>query len=91
MKRAAGMSLTRLILALAVPAAGWGAEERVDTVVYAKLGNGYQRAKAPDGSFEPEYYALSNGGLIAGTVSDNTIARVTYPDDAERAGRRWLG
>jgi hypothetical protein len=87
MKRPTRQILIRLMLALAGPSAGWSAAETVDTVVYARLGHGYQRAKAPDGSFQPEYYALSNGGLIAGTTSDNTIARVTYPEVAVIAER----
>jgi hypothetical protein len=70
------------ILALATPAAGWAEEETVATAVYAKVGSGYKRAKAKDGSFKPEYYALSNGGRIYGTVSDITVDRVTYPEVA---------
>jgi len=62
-----------------------GAEQTVTTVVYAKIGNGYKREKAKDGSFKPEYYALSNGGRIAGTTSDVTIDRVTYAEVAEIA------
>jgi hypothetical protein len=69
------------ILALAVAAAG-GAAETVATAVYAKIGNGYKRAKAKDGSFKPEYYALSNGGLIRGTMNDITVDRVSYRDVA---------
>jgi len=63
----------------------FAAEENVATVVYAKIGNGYKREKAKDGSFKPEYYALSNGGRIAGTTSDLTIDRVTYAEVAEIA------
>lgn len=75
------------ILALGTPVAGWAAEEAVTTVVYARIGNGYKREKAKDGSPKPEYYALSNGGRIYGTSSDSTIDRVTYPEVAEIAGR----
>jgi hypothetical protein len=68
-------------LALGLPAK----EETVATAVYSRVGNGYKREKLKDGSFKPEYYALSNGGRIAGTTSDLTIDRVTYPEVAEIA------
>jgi hypothetical protein len=74
------------ILALAMAAAG-GAAETVATAVYAKIGNGYQRAVAKDGTFKPEYYALSNGGRIYGTTRDLTVDRVAYPEVAEIAAR----
>lgn len=76
-----------VILALAVPAASWAAAETVATAVYARVGNGYRRAKAGDGSFKPEYYALSNGGRMAGTTTDITVDRVAYPEVAEIAMR----
>ena len=74
------------MMALAVATAGW-AEEKVATAVYAKIEKGYKREKAKDGSFKPEYYALSNGGRIYGTISDHTVDRVTYPQVAEIAMR----
>jgi hypothetical protein len=85
MKRPTGKFLIRLILAMAGPAAGGAAEETVATAVYANVGHGYKREKAKDGSFKPEYYALSNGGRIYGTTSDLTVDRVTYPEVAEIA------
>ena len=75
-----------VILALAGPGAGW-AEDKVATAVYARIEKGYKREKARDGSFKPEYYALSNGGRIYGTVSDYTVDRVTYPQVSEIAMR----
>ena len=66
---------------------GLTAEETVATALYARVGNGYKREKAKDGSFKPEYYALSNGGRIYGTINDHTIDRVTYPEVAEIAMR----
>lgn len=59
------MKLTRyglwmvVVLAFAGPAAGWAADETVATAVYARIGNGYMRERLKDGSFKPEYYALS--------------------------------
>jgi len=54
----------------------------VSTAVYARVGNGYQRARAKDGSFKPEYFALANGGRIGGTMWDNTVDRVSYREVA---------
>lgn len=81
-KISAAMILLALAATVMRPAA-----EKVDTVVYSRIGNGYKRERRPDGSFKPEYYALSNGGRIYGTASDNTIERVTYPEVAEIAAR----
>ena len=63
------------------------ADETVATAVYAKIGNGYNRAEGKDGTFKPEYYALSNGGRLFGTGTDVTIDRVTYAQVAEIAMR----
>ncbi|AOS44880.1 hypothetical protein Verru16b_01949 [Lacunisphaera limnophila] len=69
---------------LAVAAAAVGADAgKVATAVYAKIDPGYKRVKAKDGSYKPEYYALSNGGLIEGTTSDSTVDRVSYRDVAK--------
>ena len=77
----------RFLVCGLVLATGLLAEETVATAVYARVGSGYKREKAGDGSFKPEYYALSNGGRIAGTSSDLTVDRVTYPQVAEIAMR----
>lgn len=55
----------------------------VATSAYSRVGNGYKRERLEDGSFKPEYYALANGGRIAGTTGDVTVDRVTYPEVAE--------
>jgi hypothetical protein len=70
---------------LFAPALLQAADQTVATAVYANIGNGYRREKARDGSFKPEYYALSNGGRIYGTTSDKTVDRVGYPQVAEIA------
>jgi hypothetical protein len=59
--------------------------DTVATAVYSRVDRSYKRAKANDGSFKPEYYALSNGGRIYGTASDITVDRVTYAQVAEIA------
>src|SRR6478609_7013974 len=65
----------------------WAGDTTVATAVYARVGNGYQRGRKPDGTFKPEYYAISNGGRVAGTTSDATIDRVKYPEVAAIAMR----
>ena len=72
---------------LFAPALLRAADQTVTTAVYANIGNGYKREKARDGSFKPEYYALSNGGRIYGTTSDLTVDRIAYPEVAEIAMR----
>ncbi len=84
MKAALMAGAALVLMALPVTRA---AEEMVATAVYAKIGNGYKREKTRDGSFKPEYYALSNGGRIDGTGRDLTVDRVTYPQVAEIATR----
>ena len=83
MKRTARL----VICGFAMLTAGLIAEETVATAIYARVGNGYKREKAKDGSFKPEYYALSNGGRLDGTTGDNTVDRVTYPEVATIASR----
>ncbi|AOS44876.1 hypothetical protein Verru16b_01945 [Lacunisphaera limnophila] len=68
------------VLTWAAPLVSEEKDGTVATAVYANIGNGYQRVKAKDGSYKPEYYALSNGGRIYGTISDITVDRVTYPE-----------
>ena len=63
------------------------AQETTSTAVYSRIGRDYTRERLKDGSFKPEYYALSNGGRIEGTTSDVTVDRVGYPEVAETAAR----
>jgi hypothetical protein len=57
------------------------------TSVHSKTVNGYQRHKQPDGSFKPEYYALSNGGAVTGTTRDDSIERLAFPQLAQVLGQ----
>ena len=66
-------------------------DTNVVTAVFARAGNGYKRAISADGSFKPEYYAISNGGRVDGTTTDATIDRVTYPEVAAIAMRQLAG
>jgi hypothetical protein len=54
------------------------ASDSVVTAVYAKVANNYKREKLPDGSFKPEYYAISNGGFIPGVGRDASIDKVPF-------------
>jgi hypothetical protein len=67
------------------------ADTTVATAVSSRVGNGYQRERLPDGSFKTEFYALSNGGRVAGTTSDATVDKVAYPEVAEIAMRLLAG
>jgi len=69
----------------------WAADNSVATAVSSRVGNGYKRARKPDGAFKPEYYAISNGGRVSGTTSDATVDRVKYPEVAEIAMRLLAG
>ena len=83
MKRNLRVMLCGLVLLVS----GLPAEETVATAVYSRIGNGYKRERLPDGSFKPEYYALANGGRIAGTTSDRTMDRITYAEVAQVSAR----
>lgn len=74
---------TRLALIVAL---GWGglvgpmlAADAITTSVYSQVGNGYKRTKLADGSFAREYYAISNGGALPGTIRDASIEEVKFP------------
>jgi hypothetical protein len=56
-----------------------GADETVSTAVFSRISKEYRRDRLPDGSFKPEYFALGNGGMVAGTTRDKTVERVAYP------------
>lgn len=54
-------------------------------VVYSWVSEEYRRERLVDGSLQPEFYALSNGGRVPGTTSDATIDRVAFPEIATLA------
>ena len=54
------------------------ASDSLVTAVYAKVANNYKREKLPNGSFKPEYYAISNGGFIPGIGRDASIDKVPF-------------
>ena len=55
------------------------AEDTVSTAVFSRVSKEYQRARLPDGSFKPEYFAIANGGMVPGTSRDKTVEQVNYP------------
>jgi hypothetical protein len=61
--------------------AAQGDEEIV--AVSSKAWKGYVRAKLPDGSPVPEYYAFGNGGRISGPMADTTIDKLSFMDIAK--------
>lgn len=58
------------------------ADDTVSTAVFSRVSKEYQRVRLPDGGFNPEFYAIANGGMVAGTTRDQTVERVTYPEIA---------
>lgn len=72
------------------PGAG-AADEMIDTSVSSRVSDGYKRARNTGGSFKAEYYAISNGGRVYGTTSDETVERVQYPEVAAIAIRLLAG
>jgi len=87
MTRRAARIVSVALLGTLVAPLGLLAEETVATAVYSRIGNGYRRERLADGRFRPEFYALGNGGKIAGTTTDPTMDRVGYPEVATMAMR----
>jgi hypothetical protein len=57
-----------------------GAAEGSDgiTAVASKTSSDYKRARLPDGSFQPEYYAFGSGGNWGGELKDLTIDNLSF-------------
>jgi hypothetical protein len=51
----------------------------VQTSVSSRVAPEYQRKVLPNGMPEKELYALSNGGMAAGTTSDSSVEKVSFP------------
>lgn len=52
------------------------------TAVASKVSTDYVRARLPDGSFQPEFYAFGEGGNWGGQLSDATIDKMNFMDVA---------
>jgi hypothetical protein len=86
-----------LLLAAALVGAGCGTSQAGDAtaaagsanaaVVFSGVGNGYLRARNPDGSFKPETYQLKNGGSFGGARSDGTMDKLDFQDLSPSIGR----
>lgn len=71
----------RLVLGLGVALTGateLKAADAITTAVFSQAEKGYKRKKAKDGSWEREYYAMSNGGVLPGTTKDVTVDKVHF-------------
>ena len=53
-------------------------ENAVLTSVFAKTDKNYRRFKEPDGKWERQYYAMVNGGPVAGTIRDNAQENIPF-------------
>lgn len=53
-------------------------EDSVLTSVYAKTEKSYRRKKDEKGRWVKEYYAMSNGGPVDGTIRDNAQDRIKF-------------
>jgi hypothetical protein len=81
------LAILFVILAVAPMSLRAGGSDALVTSVHSKTLNGYKREKLPDGSFKPEYYALSNGGAFKGTTRDDSIERLAFPQLAQVLGQ----
>jgi hypothetical protein len=50
--------------------------------VASKVATDYIRARQPDGTFKPEYYAFGNGGNWGGEIKDESIDKMGFMDVA---------
>lgn len=53
-------------------------ENAVLTSVFSKTEKSYQRQKDADGKWVREYYAMSNGGPVEGTIKDNAQEKIKF-------------
>jgi hypothetical protein len=65
-------------LLLLNPLVGADDESSVLTAVFAKTDRAYKRQKDADGKWVREYYAMSNGGTVEGTIQDTAQEKVKF-------------
>lgn len=58
-------------------------ESDLVTAVHSRALNGYQRPRTEGGAYKPEFYALSNGGAIDGTMQDHAAAKIAFSELAQ--------
>lgn len=78
--RLLALGFAGILLAHPAARAATGDEEIV--AVSSRAWKGYVRAKLPDGSLAPEYYAFANGGRVNGPMADTTIDKLKFIDVA---------
>jgi hypothetical protein len=78
--RAVATLLVLCPVAFTVSAAPPG--DLVPSAVFAWAAKDYQRQIQPSGRPAREYYAISNGGVMPGTVFDRSVAAVEFPEVA---------
>ena len=76
------------LLFVAITAATFAAREEsfLVTSVHSRTIDGYQRPRTDTGEFKPEYYAISNGGAVAGSWQDNAVDKVPFSSLAKPLG-----
>ena len=80
MKISCRLMISALVLAGPLARAS---NESLVTSVYSNVSNGYHRQQLPDGSVQPEYYALANGIYTPGLGRDHSIDAVRFPQMAK--------
>ncbi len=83
------------MLLAALPLSGGAKDLEGVTAVASRVCSDYVRAKLPDGSFRPEFFAFGEGGKWAGELDDATIDRLSFRDVAQAvavplAARKYL-
>lgn len=74
-----------MVLVLGAVTPGLAREELENTIVIARVHNGYTRSQRPDGTFEPESYAFAVGGMYEGqSVAGDPISSMA-PHEVLRA------
>jgi hypothetical protein len=71
MNRLCSALVLGLLFVVLTASAALAAEKSIRISVYSRTDGKYKRTKLADGTFKPEYFAISNGGVIAGTERDN--------------------
>ena len=69
-----------LLFALSTLALAANEESSLLTAVHSHTIDGYRRPRTDTGEFKREYYAISNGGAVAGSLQDDAVATVPFSD-----------
>ncbi len=84
MKQIVSIGLTLAIIGCSVASLEAAADDStLKTALFARVHNGYQRTKLPDGSYKIETYALANRGADNAAMVDGTIDTMPFLRIAE--------